>query len=135
MISNSYLRNINMTLQGKSKLMEGGTKLRFPLDCHFLLMFLLDKFSTWVKCLIYLPSFLRTINNNHSSLLGLLFYPFRPQSSHIHPCGISPIQPDLPGKTDVFPKFSTFFQIRTSKKVSTSHRGPIYQIKASKIPC
>ena len=23
-----------MTVQGKSKLMEGGTKLGFPLDCH-----------------------------------------------------------------------------------------------------
>ena len=66
---------------------------------------------------------------------GKLFtYPFRPQSGHIRPCGISPIRPYPPGKTAVFPKFSTFFQIRTSKKVLTAHRGAIYQIKASKIP-
>ena len=61
--------------------------------------------------------------------------PFRPQSGHIHPCGISPIRPYPPGKTAVFPKFSTFFQIRNCKNVLTTHRGPIYQIKASKIPC
>ena len=42
----------------------------------------------------------------------------RPQSDHIRP-----------------QKFSPFFQIRTSKKVLTAHRGPIYQIKASEIPC
>ena len=34
-----------------------------------------------------------------------------------------------------FSKFSTFFQIRTSKKVLIAHRSPIYKIKASKIPC
>ena len=45
-----------------------------------------------------------------------------PQSGHIRP-----------EKRPFFPKFSTFFQIRTSKKVLTAHRGPIYQIKASKI--
>ena len=34
--------NIDMTVQGKSKLMEGGTKLGFPLDCHCeLLQFLI----------------------------------------------------------------------------------------------
>ena len=73
----------------------------------------------------------------HPSRLGsttTVYYPFRPQSGHIRPCGISPIRPYPPGKTAVFPKFSTFFQIRTSKKVLTAHRGPIYQIKASKIP-
>ena len=34
-----------------------------------------------------------------------------------------------------FPKILYIFQIRTSKKVLTAHRGPIYQIKASIIPC
>ena len=28
-----------MTVQGKSKFMEGGTKLGFPLDCHILFQF------------------------------------------------------------------------------------------------
>ena len=27
---------VNVTVQGKSKLMEGGTKLGFPLDCHIM---------------------------------------------------------------------------------------------------
>ena len=64
----------------------------------------------------------------------LVYCPFRPQSGHIRPCGISPIRPYPPGKMAVFPRFSTFFQIRTIKKVLTAHRGAIYQIKASKIP-
>ena len=31
----SYTADIQVTVQGISKLMEGGTKLEFPLDCHF----------------------------------------------------------------------------------------------------
>ena len=47
-----------------------------------------------------------------------------PQSGHIRP-----------EKRPFFKENSTFFQIRTGKIVLTAHRGPIYQIKASKIPC
>ena len=47
--SMGLLRNLknqsssNVTVQGKSKLMEGGTKLGFPLDCH-------KSFQNWLKC-------------------------------------------------------------------------------------
>ena len=55
---------------------------------------------------------------------------YGPQSGHIRPCSISPIRPYPPGKTAVFPKFSTFFRNRTIQKVLTANRVRIYQIKA-----
>ena len=33
-----------------------------------------------------------------------------------------------------FPEFANFFQIRTHKQIITTHRGPIYQIKAHEKP-
>ena len=47
-----------------------------------------------------------------------------PQSGHIRP-----------EKRPFFHNFPYFFQFRTSNKILTAHRGPTYQIKASKIPC
>ena len=45
-----------------------------------------------------------------------------PQSGHIRP-----------KKTAVFPKKSTFFQIRTYQNLVTAYGGPIYQIKAGEM--
>ena len=55
-----------------------------------------------------------------------LWTPIRPYP----PMWYSPIRPYPPGKTAVFQKKSTFFQIWTLQKVSTVHRGQIYHFKA-----